>query len=84
MSYPLRENLEIHDRADGRWIRCARCLHLLCPIDRSWRDASKRRLFPPAKAGPLMKILEGRYRFEKLYCPSCGVLFNAEMVEEET
>ena len=30
-----------------------------------------------------MKILEGRYVFEKLYCPSCGVLLNAEMVEEK-
>jgi hypothetical protein len=30
-----------------------------------------------------MKILEGRYLFEKIYCPSCGVLFNAEMIEEK-
>ena len=34
-------------------------------------------------AGPLMKVLVGRYLFEKLYCPACGVLLNAEMVEEK-
>jgi hypothetical protein len=39
--------------------------------------------FAPTLAGPLMKVLEGRYVFEKLYCPSCGVLLNAEMVEEK-
>lgn len=30
-----------------------------------------------------MDVLEGRYLFEKLYCPSCGVLFNSDMVEEK-
>ena len=28
-----------------------------------------------------MNILDGRYLFEKLYCPVCGVLLNAQMVE---
>jgi hypothetical protein len=83
MTYPLRENLEVRTLGDGQWIRCTRCSHLLSRADQNWRTACKRRLLPAIKAGPLMKILEGRYVFEKLYCPSCGVLLNAEMVEEK-
>lgn len=30
-----------------------------------------------------MNVLEDRYLFEKLYCPSCGVLLNSDMVEEK-
>ncbi len=30
-----------------------------------------------------MTVLEGRYVFEKIYCPACGVLLNADMVEEK-
>lgn len=83
MNYPLRENLEVRALADGQWIRCARCSHLLTPVNQDWRAACKRKLLPPTTAGPLMKVLEGRYFFEKLYCPSCGALLNAEMVEEK-
>ncbi|HXV78343.1 MAG TPA: hypothetical protein VEG60_00540 [Candidatus Binatia bacterium] len=83
MNHPLRENLEVHARDDGQWIRCERCSHALSRADQNWRTACKRRLLPATKAGPLMKILEGRYIFEKLYCPSCGVLLNAEMVDEK-
>jgi acetone carboxylase gamma subunit len=83
VTYPLRENLEVHALGDGQWIRCARCSHLLSRADQNWRAACKRRLLQATKAGPLMKILEGRYVFEKLYCPSCGILLNAEMVEEK-
>jgi acetone carboxylase gamma subunit len=81
--YPLRENLEVHTLADDQWIRCARCSRLLSRARQNWRAACKRKLLPVTKAGPLMKILEGRYVFEKLYCPSCDVLLNAEMVEEQ-
>ena len=82
MNYPFRENLEVERRADGDWIRCARCTHALSRFAEDWRTACRRRLFQPTQAGPLMKILEGRYLLEKLYCPSCGVLINAQMVEE--
>jgi len=30
-----------------------------------------------------MVDLLGHYLLEKIYCPSCGVLLNAEMVEEK-
>ena len=83
MNRPLRENLEVESAADGEWLRCAACGGRLCPFGQDWKAAALRRVFPPAKAGPLMKILEGRYLFEKIYCPSCGVLFDAQMVEEK-
>jgi hypothetical protein len=30
-----------------------------------------------------MKELTGQFLLERLYCPTCGVLFNTELVEEE-
>ena len=80
---PFRENLEVESAADGQWLRCANCGGRLCAFGQDWKAAALRRLFPPAHAGPLMKILEKRYLFEKIYCRFCGVLFNAEMVEEK-
>lgn len=83
MNRPLRENLEVELGADGEWLRCTHCGHRLCAVGADWKAAARRNTFAPTAAGPLMKVLEGRYRFEKLYCPACGVLLNAEMVEEK-
>jgi acetone carboxylase gamma subunit len=83
VNYPFRENLEVESGTDGRWLRCANCGRRLCAFGQDWKAAALRKVFPPAHAGPLMKVLEGCYRFEKIYCPSCGVLFNAEMVQEK-
>ena len=80
MSYPLRENLEIFTNAET-WIRCTRCLHLLCTADKDWRKACKIKLLPPIKAGPLMNDLTGYFLLEQLYCPSCGVLLDTSVVE---
>jgi acetone carboxylase gamma subunit len=82
VNYPFREHLEVEVTVDGKWLRCIHCGHRLCAYGENWKSAARRRRFPPTHAGPLMKVLEGRYTFEKLYCPSCGVLFNADMVEE--
>ena len=82
MSYPFRENLEAFTDTSGDWIRCTRCVHVLCQGGADWKKSCKRRTFPPSKAGPLMGDLVGHYLLEKLYCPSCGALLNAEMVEE--
>lgn len=83
MNHPFRENLEVESAADGEWLRCANCGRRLCPCGQDWKAAALRKVFPPAHAGPLMQILEAHYVFEKIYCPSCGVLFNAEMVRDK-
>ena len=83
MNYPFRENLEVERGADGAWLSCTQCGHRLCAFGQDWQAAALRKSFAPTVAGPLMKVLEGRYLFEKLYCPTCGVLFNSEMVEEK-
>jgi hypothetical protein len=83
ISYPFRENLEVNGGADGDWIRCSRCAHTLSRLNEDWRMACKRRLYAPTRAGPLTNVLDGQYLFEKLYCPSCGVLLNSDMVEEK-
>jgi acetone carboxylase gamma subunit len=83
MSYPFRENLAVASEAGGKWIRCIKCGQRLCALSEDWKSACLKRIFPPTKAGPLMDVLDGRYVFEKLYCPSCGVLLNSEMVEEK-
>jgi hypothetical protein len=38
-------------------------------------------MFPPVRAGALMNDLVGHYLLEKLYCPSCGVLLDSNLLE---
>jgi hypothetical protein len=82
MNYPFRENLEVYTDSSGQWIRCTRCLHLICRLGEDWKRSCKRRTFPPTKVGLLMNILEGHYLLEKVYCPGCGALFDSDMVED--
>ncbi len=84
MNHPFREHLEVEITAEGKWLRCLNCGRRLCAFERDWKSAALRKTFPPTHAGPLMKVLQGHYLFEKLYCPACGVLLNADMVEEKT
>lgn len=80
MNHPLRENIEVYSGSGGDWIRCERCGHRLCSAQDNWREFCVRRTFSPIKAGPLMTDLIGHYVFEKLYCPGCKTLFDADMV----
>lgn len=82
MSYPFRENLEVVTDSAGKWIHCRRCSHVFCRLGEDWKKKCKRRTFPPTKAGAFMDNLIGTYLLEKLYCPSCGVLLDSDMVEE--
>jgi acetone carboxylase gamma subunit len=82
VSHPFRENLEVESAPDGKWIRCNHCGHRLCALGQDWKAAARRKTFAPTQAGPLMTVLEGRYVFEKIFCPECGILLNADMVEE--
>jgi hypothetical protein len=82
MNYPFREHMEVETASDGKWLRCANCRHRLCAFGGDWKAAVRRKTYAPTDAGPLMNVLKGRYVFEKLHCPSCGVLFKADMVEE--
>lgn len=81
-AHPLRENLDVYDDTDGKWIRCTRCGHRLCAFDQEWKKASRKRLFPPTKAGPLMGDLVGKFLLEQCTCPSCGALLDTDLVEE--
>jgi hypothetical protein len=83
MNYPLREKLEVYSDHTREWIRCTRCLRVLCPSNENWRDVCLRTLAPPTHAGPLMEELVGHFALEQLYCPGCGALFNTELVEEQ-
>jgi Zn finger protein HypA/HybF involved in hydrogenase expression len=83
MIHPLRENLEIHTDGSEAQIRCAKCSFVLARSDGDWRKASKRKLLPPTKAGPLMDELVGQYLLEQLYCPTCGALFDTRVVEAQ-
>jgi phage FluMu protein Com len=81
MKHPLRENLEVDSEGDSAKIRCAKCSFILARADGDWRKASRRKLWPPTKAGPLMTELSGQYLMEQLYCPSCSALFDTSIVE---
>lgn len=82
MSRPFRENLEVRTESDQSWIGCVRCGRRICRIESDWKEACWTRTFPPTKAGPLMGVLEGRYVLMQCYCPSCGTLLDADLVEK--
>ena len=81
MSYPYRENLEVLGDSSDKTIRCSRCSRILCRLGEDWKKTCTRRIFPPVHAGALMTDLEGYYLLEKLYCPSCGVLLDSNLLE---
>jgi acetone carboxylase gamma subunit len=81
MSYPYRENLEVLDDSSNKMIRCSRCAQMLCRLGEDWKKTCTRRMFPPVRAGALMNDLVGHYLLEKLYCPSCGVLLDSNLLE---
>jgi hypothetical protein len=83
MNHPLRENLEVHSDEAGVWTRCTQCLHKICPADKNWKEACRKKLSSPTRIGPLMKELVGSFLLEQMYCPSCGALMNSELVEDE-
>jgi hypothetical protein len=83
MKYSLRENLEVivHGHL-SQWVQCTRCGTKLTHSPTEWRQAARIRMLPATAAGPLMAILDNRYRLEQILCPSCGALFDTELVEE--
>ena len=81
MSYPYRENLEVLGNFSDKMIRCSRCSQVLCRLGEDWKKNCTRRIFPPVHAGALMTDLVGHYLLEKLYCPSCAVLLDSNLVE---
>ena len=81
MSYPYRENLEVLGNLLDKMIRCSRCSQVLCRLGEDWKKNCTRRTFPPIHAGALMTDLVGHYLLEKLYCPSCAVLLDSNLVE---
>lgn len=83
MSHPIRENLELFADADGAWIRCTRCRHVYGRAGQDWRPASTVRRLAPTQAGPLMSELSGKYFLQQSYCPSCGVLVDTDLIEEQ-
>jgi hypothetical protein len=77
----FRENLVIHSEGKKEWIQCAKCFHTLSPIEEDWKEGCKVSLVSPDVAGPHRERLKGRFMFEQRYCPGCGVLLEATLVE---
>ena len=85
IKYSLRENLEVIVNGHGQpsqWVQCSRCGIKLTHSPAEWRKAARIRMLPATAAGPLMAILDDRYRLEQVLCPSCGALFDTQLVEE--
>jgi ribosomal protein S27AE len=84
IKYSLRENLEVTVNGHGQpsqWVQCSRCGTMLTHSPAEWRKAARIRMLPATAASPLMAILDDRYRLEQVLCPSCGALFDTELVE---
>ncbi len=80
---PFRESLELYDASGGTVIRCNKCLFELCLAQEDWREACGKRRSPLRKTGYLMETLVGLQSLEELFCPSCGILFDTYLVEED-
>jgi hypothetical protein len=79
--HPVRENLEVVQLADGAWVRCSRCGHVLCREGDDWTQACHTKQLPPTRAGALMEPLVGGFVLEQISCPSCAVVLNTEVEE---
>ena len=75
--------LKVYHDGEESWIGCVRCGHVLCETGKDWIDACSSVVFSPTKAGPLMTLLVGKFVFQQLCCPSCGVSLKAGMVGEQ-
>ncbi len=85
MSHPVGENLELVVDKNGRQrLRCMQCDANLGTSSTSWRTSARRRVVPATSAGPLMEILKDQYCLAQLVCPSCGALFDTQLVEVGT
>jgi acetone carboxylase gamma subunit len=82
MKHPLQENLEVFTGAASSYVRCTQCLHVFCREGEDWRKAAAIRSFPATKVSPLMREFAGRLLLEQLFCPSCGVLLESNMIEK--
>jgi acetone carboxylase gamma subunit len=85
MTHPVWEHLEIYiSGQNGGVVRCTTCSYIFCKAGNDWRLATERRLSLPTEAGPLMRDLVGEFMLEQLFCPSCGVLLNTDLVPQQT
>lgn len=80
MKRPFRENLELDTSSETPQVVCARCVYTFGE-EAGWKERAYRKLSPPTAAGPLMKDLEGQFLLQQLFCPSCKILLDSEIVE---
>jgi N-methylhydantoinase B len=78
--HPLRENLEVCETGEGRWVRCAACKEILGPETHSWADLCAPVVVSPDAAGPLFVPLAGGFVLEQRSCPACGALVDSDIV----
>jgi nicotinamidase-related amidase len=83
MIRPFRENLEVEEGARGAWIQCSQCGHKLSGADEDWRAHCVVKRVPPGAMGAHRELLEGRMMLEEVYCPNCGVTFDASVIDVE-
>ena len=55
---------------------------MLCGADRDWTGSCERVMADPAAVGPLTASLSGQFKLQQLCCPSCGALFDSDLVED--
>ena len=77
----LGENLDEYLNNEGAWVRCVRCGHLLCRASEDWQEAAVVRMMEPKRDA--MSQLLRPYWYRQWCCPSCGVLFETNLVTEE-
>jgi acetone carboxylase gamma subunit len=80
MSRPFREYLEIIDGENGERIRCSCCHTDLCELGSDWRLKCNIKSSSPLEAGPLFEDLTRDFLLQRIYCPRCGVLYDATLV----
>lgn len=81
MKRPFRENLEFADHGGQDWVQCSRCGHQLARAGEDWRKSAITRQLPPDRMGPFRELMRGRMVLEEVYCPKCGVTFDAKVID---
>ena len=81
----MSESLELDKTDQGAFIKCSKCKQVLCSGEENYKNSATYAEFPLSKAGPKYFYRPSeKFILREYYCPSCGVLFEVEMLPKGT
>lgn len=81
MAQRISESLELVEQNGKSQIKCSKCKQVLCTAEENYKLSAVYAEFPLSKAGPKYFFRPSdKFILREYYCPSCGILFEVEML----